>query len=281
MAAILFLPQWVDTIILSPTYLFVKKEISIINLRKKIIRILTLIEMCHCCQFYCCHSCCWCCQMRICWYRSLSHLTDPTMNLSHIPQYSILWQICTHIRGAHMCTFLLQNAVLWHMGQVNCWICVRDPLSITFLIFFAMCGVVCIELAHKKIGDREHISITRLIIITKSKVSTFSIVVIFPLLCARGGCGIICCRFHIYAGNAGLFLLLLCSLMLCANDRVNYGPMVVFVCLLITLPHYHHYADVPEGIEFLNYLCVFGVFEPWIWNYIPHKSMGCNYSYQP
>ena len=40
--------------------------------------------------------------------------------------------------------------------------------------------------------------------------------------------------------------------MICANDRVYYGPMVVFVCLHTTLPHYHHYADVSEGIERLK-----------------------------
>ena len=34
--------------------------------------------------------------------------------------------------------------------------------------------------------------------------------------------------------------------MLCVINRVNYGPMVVFVC-------WHHYADVFEGVE-LNML---------------------------
>ena len=42
--------------------------------------------------------------------------------------------------------------------------------------------------------------------------------------------------------------------MMCANNRVHYGPMVVYGYLHITLPHYHHYADLSEGIELLKYL---------------------------
>ena len=41
---------------------------------------------------------------------------------------------------------------------------------------------------------------------------------------------------------------------MCANDRVHYGPTAVFVCLYITLAHYHHYAELSEGIGFLKYL---------------------------
>ena len=38
--------------------------------------------------------------------------------------------------------------------------------------------------------------------------------------------------------------------MMCANDRVNYGPMVILICLHITIPHYNHYAYVSECIAF-------------------------------
>ena len=48
------------------------------------------------------------------------------------------------------------------------------------------------------------------------------------------------------------YLLLLCSLMMCANNRVHHGPIVVFVCFHITLPQYHHYADLSESIDFLK-----------------------------
>ena len=85
---------------------------------------------------------------------------------------------------------------------------------------------------------------------------------IFPWLCALSCCTTICCRFHIYIyiswGSWVLFLWLLCSLMMCANNRVHHGLMVVIVCLHITLPHYHHYTDVSEGIELLK--CLSGTF---------------------
>ena len=32
--------------------------------------------------------------------------------------------------------------------------------------------------------------------------------------------------------------------MMFENNRVHYGLMVVFVCLHITLPHYHRYEDL-------------------------------------
>ena len=34
-------------------------------------------------------------------------------------------------------------------------------------------------------------------------------------------------------------LLLRCSLMICAYNRVHYGPTDIFLCLHIILPHYH------------------------------------------
>ena len=34
--------------------------------------------------------------------------------------------------------------------------------------------------------------------------------------------------------------------MMCANNWVHYSPMVVFICLHITLLYYHHYANVHE-----------------------------------
>ena len=49
-----------------------------------------------------------------------------------------------------------------------------------------------------------------------------------------------------------LCILLLCSPIICTNNPVHHGPMVVFVCLHITQPHYHHYVDVSESIELLD-----------------------------
>ena len=53
-------------------------------------------------------------------------------------------------------------------------------LSITFLIFLEICGVLCVKLAHSILGDRGDMFITHLIIIViKSEVSTCPIIVIF------------------------------------------------------------------------------------------------------
>ena len=38
---------------------------------------------------------------------------------------------------------------------------------------------------------------------------------------------------------------------MCANNRVYDGPMGVFVCLHITLLHYHNYVDVSQSVELL------------------------------
>ena len=59
-----------------------------------------------------------------------------------------------------------------------------------------------------------------------------------------------------------LCLLLLCSLKVCANNRVHSGPMVL--CFLrITQLQYHHYADQSQGIELLKcFLCIFCLVYP-------------------
>ena len=151
-------------------------------------------------------------------------------------------------------------------------------LSVAFRIFFAICGVVCVKLSRSSVGDWEDIFVTHLIIIIKSEVSISLIVVIFPLLCACGGC-----RFRIQPGKAGFRFLYYCAvlcLMICANKRIQYGPMVVFVCLHIALPHYLHYADVSESIELLKCLsCIFRedtftTFATQIW--LPDFILGIN-----
>ena len=42
--------------------------------------------------------------------------------------------------------------------------------------------------------------------------------------------------------------------MVFANNRMHYDLYVAFVCLQITPSHYHHYADLSEGIELLKWL---------------------------
>ena len=107
---------------------------------------------------------------------------------------------------------------------------------------------------HPPQGDREDIFITHLFIITKSEVWTFHIVVIFLRGCVSEvvipsyAFGFV----YIYIPGQLGFVLLLCSLMMCTNNRVHYGLMVVLVCLHITLLHYHNHADVSGSIEIYN-----------------------------
>ena len=71
----------------------------------------------------------------------------------------------------------------------------------------------------------------------------------------------------------------LCNFMMFRNDRVHCKLMVVFVCLYITLPYYHHYADLYECVEHLKYLsgtlcleCVYKL--KWILSIIFHAIYG-------
>ena len=106
--------------------------------------------------------------------------------------------------------------------------------------------------------------------------------------CVTHICTIICCRFHIYISQESwvLCLLLLCSLMMYANDWVHYGLMVTYGYLHITLPHYHHYANLSEGnlsrvclrldqfsqLSFIQYMgCVYSAYPFilwWLWEYL-------------
>ena len=115
--------------------------------------------------------------------------------------------------------------------------------------------LVCVKLWHSSLGDWEDILIIHLIVIIKSEVSSFPTVVIFSV--------VVCLRWlHHHRLSVSytsqerwvLCLLLLCNLMMCANNQVNSGPMVIFLCLHMTLPHYLHWADPSEGIELLKFL---------------------------
>ena len=61
---------------------------------------------------------------------------------------------------------------------------------------------------------------------------------------------------HICYLNSAYAAFLLDNLMMCANEWIHYGPMAIFVCLHLTLPHYNRYANVSEGIEILKCLSV-------------------------
>ena len=76
-----------------------------------------------------------------------------------------------------------------------------------------------------------------------SEVRTFPICHIFPWLCSWGGCTVMLSVSYI-SGES-------CAVSWCLQIS-TLGS--VFVCMHITLLHYHHYADLSEGIELLKSL---------------------------
>ena len=97
---------------------------------------------------------------------------------------------------------------------MSCRECVWDGVS-SFDNIFEIYEAACDQLAHSSLGDWKDIWINHLIIIIKSEVFTFHIVVIFFLwLCVWDGCTIIFCHLlHFYLGNTETSSpLLMCSL---------------------------------------------------------------------
>ena len=127
-------------------------------------------------------------------------------------------------------------------------------LSTTFVI--KMYGVVCVQLTHFSSGDWKDIFIAHVIIIIKSEVSTFPIVIIFSVVvCLR------CLLHHILSRIAYTFrenwdfvLIIIVQFMMSANNRIRYGLQIVFVCLYIIPSHYHHCANLSVDIELMKCL---------------------------
>ena len=140
-----------------------------------------------------------------------------------------------------------------------CWVYSVEMLlvlSVTVFIFSQYVGFHVLVWSHSNVGDQENIFLIRLVTIIKSEVSTVPIAVIFfsdrvpEMVVPSYAFGFIYILI--------LFLLLLCSLMVCTNDRVHYGPFVEILCLCITSHQYHNYVVVSESIELLK--CLSGTF---------------------
>ena len=57
------------------------------------------------------------------------------------------------------------------------------------------------------------------------------------------------------SGKAGiLFFIIIVQFMMCANSRMRFGLLIVFVCLYITPSHYYHCANLSEDIELIKCL---------------------------
>ena len=106
------------------------------------------------------------------------------------------------------------------------------------------------------LGDWKDISIAHVIIIIKSEVSTFPIVIIFSVVvCLR------CLLHHIlsliaytFRENREFVFIIIVQFMMSANIRIRFGLQIVLVCLYSTPSDYHHCANLSEGIELIKCL---------------------------
>ena len=125
--------------------------------------------------------------------------------------------------------------------------------SITFVL--NICGVVCVQLTHLSSGDWKYIFIAYVIIITKSEVSTFPIVIFSVLMCLRFLLHHILSRIiYTFRENWDFVLIIIVQYMMSANSRISYGLQIVFVCLYITPSHYHHCANLSVDIDLMKCL---------------------------
>ena len=85
-------------------------------------------------------------------------------------------------------------------------------------IFITIYGVVCVQLVHFSIGDWKAISIAHVIIIIKSKVSTFPIV--------WDVCYIIFCYLlQTHSGITWNFFIIIVQFMMNANDTISLSSL--------------------------------------------------------
>ena len=100
------------------------------------------------------------------------------------------------------------------------------------------------------LGDWKDISIAHVIIIIKSEVSTFPIVIIFFRSCVPEmfvtSYSVTYCIY--VPGNREFVFIISVQLMMSANIWISFGLQIVLVCLYSTPSHYHHCANLSEGI---------------------------------
>ena len=106
------------------------------------------------------------------------------------------------------------------------------------------------------LGDWKDISIAHVISIIKSEVFTFPIVIVFSV--------VVCLRrllHHILSliaytsrDNREFVFIIIVQFMMSANIRIRFGLQIVLVCLYSASSHYHHCANLSEGIELIKCL---------------------------
>ena len=136
-------------------------------------------------------------------------------------------------------------------------VCLNAASPIGYLLFSSQyMGLYVVNWPISVLCDWKDISIAHVIIIIKSEVSTFPIVVIFSLVvCLR------CLLHHILSLIASTFrenrefvYIIIVQFMMSAINRIHFGLQIVLVCLYRTPSHYHHCANLSEGIELIKCL---------------------------
>ena len=93
------------------------------------------------------------------------------------------------------------------------------------------------------ISDWKDISTAHVIII-KSEVSNFPIVILF----FRGCVPAMSLIAYTFLKNREFVSIIIVQFMMSANSRIPFGPQIEFVCLCSTTSHYHHCANLSEHI---------------------------------
>ena len=129
-------------------------------------------------------------------------------------------------------------------------------LVLLITIFITIYGVVCVQLAYFSLSDWKDVPIAHVIII-KSEVSTLPIVIVFfsVIMCLR-------CLLHdilsliaySFRENRDFVFIIIVQFIMSAKTRIRFGLKIVFVCLYITLSHYHHCANLFADIELMKWL---------------------------
>ena len=126
----------------------------------------------------------------------------------------------------------------------------EENVSIWWLV--GLSGVSCRESVLDRVNWKGGF-VTQFIIIIKSKVFNFRFVVIFFRGCVTEGN---VKSYFVISWETRkhwhVVSIIKVQSMVCANDRAHYTLRVVFVCLHITLSHYHHYANLSDAID-LNF----------------------------
>ena len=136
---------------------------------------------------------------------------------------------------------------------VEVWLTCCQSFRLPF-IFIAIYGVACVQLTHFSIGDWKDISVAHVIIIIKSEVSTFPIVIIFRGCVSEMLNHVLLPIAYTFRENREFVFIIIVQLMMSANSRRRLDLKIVLVNLYITPSHYHHCASLSEDIELIKCL---------------------------